>query len=153
MAESSSHNPSSPNSTPKEELVAELKNIQWELPAKLQALLVLVSLVKKQLKTLDSILSLLNKVTETLNPFATVVENTSGATTKDVPLVVQATASPAEGENNTTKDAKTKKIYIGKTGQLKSLQISKLVTYIWLNEERLYKLVLIEKKDGKLYMD
>ncbi|GJV14639.1 hypothetical protein Tco_1359962 [Tanacetum coccineum] len=85
-------------------LVAELKNIQWELPAKLQALLVLVSLVKKQLKTLDSILSLLNKVTETLNPFATVVENTSGATTKDVPLVVQATASPAEGENNTKDD-------------------------------------------------
>ncbi|GKC65924.1 hypothetical protein Tco_1098522 [Tanacetum coccineum] len=53
--------------------VAELKNIQWELPAE----------------------------------FATVVENASGATTKDVPSVGQATASPAEGEKNTTKDAET----------------------------------------------
>ncbi|GKC42211.1 hypothetical protein Tco_1059933 [Tanacetum coccineum] len=66
--------------------VTELKNIQWELPAELQALLVLV--------------------TKTLNGFATVVENASGATTKDVPSAGQATASPAEGENN-TKDAKT----------------------------------------------
>ncbi|GKE79950.1 hypothetical protein Tco_1549950 [Tanacetum coccineum] len=57
--------------------VAELKNIQWELP-----------------------------VTETLNRFATVVENASKATTKDVPSAGQATASPAEGEKN-TKDAKT----------------------------------------------
>ncbi|GKC55687.1 hypothetical protein Tco_1083285 [Tanacetum coccineum] len=87
--------------------VAELKNIQWELPAELQDLPVLVSLVQKQLKTLDSLPSLLNKVTKTLNTFVTVVENTLGATTKDVPLAVQATASPAEGENNTTKDAET----------------------------------------------
>ncbi|GKA29532.1 hypothetical protein Tco_0715777 [Tanacetum coccineum] len=59
--------------------VAELKNIQWELPAELQALPVL---------------------------FATMVENASGATTKDVPSAGQATASPAEGEKN-TKDAET----------------------------------------------
>ncbi|GJR64806.1 hypothetical protein Tco_0010871 [Tanacetum coccineum] len=66
-------------------LVAELKNIQWELPAKFQALPVLVSSVQQKLKTLDSLLSLLNKVTETLNRFATVVENASRAITKDVP--------------------------------------------------------------------
>ncbi|GJZ23176.1 hypothetical protein Tco_0560635, partial [Tanacetum coccineum] len=47
-------------------LVSELKNIQWELSAELQALPVLVSSVKKQLKTLDSLPSLLNKVTKTL---------------------------------------------------------------------------------------
>ncbi|GJX10817.1 hypothetical protein Tco_0200676 [Tanacetum coccineum] len=87
--------------------VAELKNIQWELPTELQALPVLVSSVQKQLKTLDSLPSLLNKVTETLNRFATVVENASEATTKDVPSAGQAIASPAEGEKNTTKDAKT----------------------------------------------
>ncbi|GJX19122.1 hypothetical protein Tco_0221799 [Tanacetum coccineum] len=86
--------------------VAELKNIQWELPAELQALPVLVSSVQKQLKTLDSLPSLLNKVTKTLNRFATVVENASEATTKDVPSAGQATASPAEGEKN-TKDAET----------------------------------------------
>ncbi|GKE94968.1 hypothetical protein Tco_1579823, partial [Tanacetum coccineum] len=38
--------------------------------------------------------------------FATVVENASEAMTKDVPLVGQAIASPAEGDKN-TKDAKT----------------------------------------------
>ncbi|GJW18939.1 hypothetical protein Tco_0026375 [Tanacetum coccineum] len=87
--------------------IKELKqhNIQWELPAELQALTVLVSLVQKQLKTLDSLPSLLNMVTETLNRFATMVENASKATTKDVPSAGQATASPAEGEKNTTKDA------------------------------------------------
>ncbi|GJR94864.1 retrovirus-related pol polyprotein from transposon TNT 1-94 [Tanacetum coccineum] len=87
--------------------VAELKNIKWELPAEFQALPVLVSSVKKKFKTLDSLPSLLNKVTETLNRFATVMENASGATTKDVPSAGQATTSPAEGEKNTTKDAET----------------------------------------------
>ncbi|GKB41193.1 hypothetical protein Tco_0886135, partial [Tanacetum coccineum] len=75
-----------------------------ELPAELQALPVLVSSVRKQLKTLDSLPSLLNKVTKTLNRFANVVENTLEATTKDVPSASQATALPAEGEKN-TKDA------------------------------------------------
>ncbi|GJX14875.1 hypothetical protein Tco_0206633 [Tanacetum coccineum] len=75
-----------------------MKNIQWELPADLEALPVLVSLV--------SLLCLLNKVTETLNKFANVVENASEATTKDVPSAGQATPSPAEGEKN-TKDAET----------------------------------------------
>ncbi|GJT08891.1 hypothetical protein Tco_0843353 [Tanacetum coccineum] len=59
--------------------VAELKNIQWELPT---------------------------EVTQTLDRFATVVENASRATTRDVPSAGQATASPAEGEKN-TKDAET----------------------------------------------
>nr|GEX14309.1 hypothetical protein [Tanacetum cinerariifolium] len=72
---------------------------------KLKALPVLVSLVQKQLKTLDSLPSLLNKVTETLNRFATVVKNASRATPKGVLSPGQATASPAEGEKNTTKDA------------------------------------------------
>ncbi|GJT42215.1 hypothetical protein Tco_0950930 [Tanacetum coccineum] len=86
--------------------VVELKNIQWELPAELRALPILVSSVQKELKTLDSLPNLLNKVTKTLNRFTTVVENASEATTKDVPSAGQATASPAKGENN-TKDAET----------------------------------------------
>ncbi|GJT20906.1 retrovirus-related pol polyprotein from transposon TNT 1-94 [Tanacetum coccineum] len=80
--------------------VVELKNIQWELPVELQALPALVSSVQ--------IPRLLSKVTETLNRFATVVENALEATTKVVPSAGQATASPAEGEKNTTKDAETK---------------------------------------------
>ncbi|GKF84280.1 hypothetical protein Tco_0249178, partial [Tanacetum coccineum] len=39
----------------------------------------------------------LNKVTKTLNRFATVVENASEAMTKDVPSAGQATTSPTEG--------------------------------------------------------
>nr|GEY68857.1 hypothetical protein [Tanacetum cinerariifolium] len=39
--------------------------------------------------------------------FATVAKNALEATTKDVPSAGQATASPTNGEKNTTKDAKT----------------------------------------------
>ncbi|GJZ24133.1 hypothetical protein Tco_0561592, partial [Tanacetum coccineum] len=45
--------------------------------------------------------NLLNKVTDTLNGFATMVENASRATTNGVPSVGQATASLAEREKNT----------------------------------------------------
>ncbi|GJY32967.1 hypothetical protein Tco_0417436 [Tanacetum coccineum] len=83
--------------------VIELKNIQWELPAEFLALPHLVYLVQEKLKTLDSLLSLLKKVTNNLIRFATLVENASGATTMGVPLVDKATDSPAEGE----KDADT----------------------------------------------
>ncbi|GKF79075.1 hypothetical protein Tco_0234643, partial [Tanacetum coccineum] len=65
--------------------VAELKNIQWELLAEFLVLPHLVSLVQEKLKTLDSLPSLLKKVTNTLNRFATLVENASGATTMGVP--------------------------------------------------------------------
>ncbi|GKF19703.1 hypothetical protein Tco_0068341, partial [Tanacetum coccineum] len=77
--------------------VVELKNIQWELPAEFQALPSQVSSVQEKLKTLDSLPSLLNKVTDTLNMFATMVENASGATRDNVPLAGQASTSPAEG--------------------------------------------------------
>nr|GEU61528.1 hypothetical protein [Tanacetum cinerariifolium] len=66
--------------------VAKLKNIQWKLPTKFLDLPSQISSIQKKLKTLDFLLSLLNKFTETLNRFATVVENASGAKTKNVPL-------------------------------------------------------------------
>ncbi|GJY04943.1 hypothetical protein Tco_0370883 [Tanacetum coccineum] len=72
-----------------------------ELPTEFLDLPSQISLVQKKLKTLDFLPTLLNKVTETLNRFATMVENASGATTKDVPSAGQATASPTEGEKNT----------------------------------------------------
>ncbi|GKA45618.1 hypothetical protein Tco_0738414 [Tanacetum coccineum] len=81
--------------------VAELKNIQWELPTEFLGFPSQISSVQKKLKMLDSLRSLLNKVTETLNRFATMVGNASGATTKDVPSAGQATTSPAKGEKNT----------------------------------------------------
>ncbi|GKB62034.1 hypothetical protein Tco_0918220 [Tanacetum coccineum] len=65
-----------------------------------------VSLVQEKLKILDSLPSLLHKVTDTLNRFATMVENASGATSMNVPSASKATTSPVEGEKN-TKDADT----------------------------------------------
>ncbi|GKA53195.1 hypothetical protein Tco_0746510 [Tanacetum coccineum] len=85
--------------------VAKLKNIQWELPAEFLVLPHLVSSVQEKLKTLDSLLSLLKKVTNTLNRFATLVENASRATTMGVPSADKATSSPAEGGGG--KDADT----------------------------------------------
>ncbi|GKA61765.1 hypothetical protein Tco_0761284 [Tanacetum coccineum] len=62
--------PTSLKSTQIQELideVAELKNIQWELPTKFLNLPTQVSLVQEKLKTLDSLPSLLHKVTAILN--------------------------------------------------------------------------------------
>ncbi|GJY91868.1 hypothetical protein Tco_0507650 [Tanacetum coccineum] len=87
-------------------LVAELKNIQWKPPTEFLNLPSQVSLVQEKLKTLDSLPSLLHKVTHTLNRFSTMVDNASGATSMNVPSTGQATASPTEGEKN-TKDAGT----------------------------------------------
>ncbi|GJT12153.1 hypothetical protein Tco_0859195 [Tanacetum coccineum] len=89
-------------------MVAEPKNIQWELPVEFLDLPSQVSLVHGKLKTLDSLLSLLNKVTDTLNRFSTMVKTASGAASKNVSSACQAIASPAEGAKNTnpaTRDA------------------------------------------------
>nr|GEW06801.1 hypothetical protein [Tanacetum cinerariifolium] len=89
--------------------VVELKNIQWELPAEILDLSHLISSVQETLKTLDSLPCLLNKLTNTLNKFATMVENASGATTADVPSAGKVTTSHVEGEKN-TKDYYNKKV-------------------------------------------
>nr|GEU54960.1 hypothetical protein [Tanacetum cinerariifolium] len=86
--------------------VAKLKTIQWELLSEFLDLPSHFFLVQEKLKALDSLPSLLNKVTKTLNKFATVVETASGATTENVSSARLATASPAQGEKN-TKDAET----------------------------------------------
>ncbi|GJS65010.1 hypothetical protein Tco_0679574 [Tanacetum coccineum] len=86
--------------------VAKVKSIQWEFPIEFLDLPSHVSLVQEKLMALDSLPSLLNKVTETLNRFATMVETASRATTAYVPSAGQASASPPEGEKN-TRDAET----------------------------------------------
>ncbi|GKD66569.1 hypothetical protein Tco_1308677, partial [Tanacetum coccineum] len=58
----------------------------------------------KKLQTLDSLLSLFHKMTDTLNRFSTMMDNASGATSMNVPSVGQATTLPAEGEKNTKDD-------------------------------------------------
>ncbi|GKB79630.1 reverse transcriptase domain-containing protein [Tanacetum coccineum] len=57
--------------------VAELKTLQWEFPREFLCLPRQVSSVQENLKTLDALPSLLKKVTNTLNRFATIVENAS----------------------------------------------------------------------------
>ncbi|GJR66767.1 hypothetical protein Tco_0012832 [Tanacetum coccineum] len=86
--------------------VVELKNIQWKPPTEFLNFPSQISLVQEKLKTLDSLPSLLHKVTYTLNRFSTMVDSASGATSMNVPSAGQATALPAEGERN-TKDAGT----------------------------------------------
>ncbi|GKE47637.1 hypothetical protein Tco_1478895, partial [Tanacetum coccineum] len=71
-----------------------------ELPTEFLNLPHLVSSVQEKLKTLDSLLGLLNKVTNTLNRFATLVGNTSRATTIGVPSADKATALLAKGEKD-----------------------------------------------------
>ncbi|GKB94943.1 hypothetical protein Tco_0981080 [Tanacetum coccineum] len=70
-----------------------------ELPAEFLDLPSQVS--SEKLKTLDSLPSILNKVTDTLNRFSTMVETASGAVSKNVPSTGQATVSSAEGKKNT----------------------------------------------------
>ncbi|GKB48030.1 hypothetical protein Tco_0898783 [Tanacetum coccineum] len=80
--------------------VAELKTLQWELPAEFLAVPSQVEMVQAKLKTLDALPSLLNKVTNALNQFAQAI--TSKKTRGDsVPSAGQAGTQPAEGEKNT----------------------------------------------------
>ncbi|GJR85311.1 hypothetical protein Tco_0209322 [Tanacetum coccineum] len=85
--------------------VAELNKLKLEVPAGLLVLPGQVSSIIAQLtklKTLDTLPSLLNKVTNALNRFAQVIESALQTTgEKSVPLVCQAGFHPAEGENNT----------------------------------------------------
>ncbi|GJU92085.1 hypothetical protein Tco_1304508 [Tanacetum coccineum] len=93
--------------------VIELKNIQWELLVEFLDLPSQVSLVQEKLKTFP-LPSLLNKVTETLNSLATIVENASRATDKSVASTVLTTASHTKGEKNTnpaTKDVETTNLH------------------------------------------
>nr|GEV52897.1 putative ribonuclease H-like domain-containing protein [Tanacetum cinerariifolium] len=68
------------------------------LDKKFQALPSQVSSVQEKLKTLDSLPSQLNKVTDTLNRYATIVENASRAACNSAG---KATVSPIEEEKNT----------------------------------------------------
>nr|GEW60577.1 hypothetical protein [Tanacetum cinerariifolium] len=79
------------------ELHGDLKEIPTKLENFTSTIFSLTS--QEKLKTLDSLLSLLNKVADTLNRFSTVVENASGATCNNVPSAGKATASPTRGKN------------------------------------------------------
>ncbi|GJT71864.1 hypothetical protein Tco_1031150 [Tanacetum coccineum] len=92
------------NGSKEEEGLAKLKNIYWELPLEFLNLPSQVSLVEEKLKILDSLPSLLHKVTDTLNRFATMVENASRATSMNVPSAGKVIASPTEVEKNTKDD-------------------------------------------------
>nr|GEV91186.1 putative reverse transcriptase domain-containing protein [Tanacetum cinerariifolium] len=71
--------------------VAKLKNIQWKPPAEFLNLPSQVSSVQEKLKTLDSLPSLLHKITHILNSFSTMADNASGAPSMNVPSADVAT--------------------------------------------------------------
>nr|GEV18381.1 hypothetical protein [Tanacetum cinerariifolium] len=76
--------------------VAELKTLQWKLPADFLALPSQVSSVQAKLKTLDALTSLLNKVTDNLNMFAHIMEIASPkAGDTNVPSTGKADAEKA----------------------------------------------------------
>ncbi|GKE45867.1 hypothetical protein Tco_1473151, partial [Tanacetum coccineum] len=77
----------------------ELPGDLEEIPSKLETFTSTIS-IQEKLETLDSLPCLLKKVTNTLNRFATLVENASGATSTGVPSADKATTSPAEGEKD-----------------------------------------------------
>ncbi|GKE57299.1 hypothetical protein Tco_1496484 [Tanacetum coccineum] len=90
-----------------QELKKHVRNMEIELPGdlneiptKLETFTSTIS-IQEKLKTLDALPSISNKVTNTLNRFANVVENASRATGKSVPSTGKAGASPAEGKKNT----------------------------------------------------
>ncbi|GKD12212.1 hypothetical protein Tco_1196619 [Tanacetum coccineum] len=71
----------------------ELPRDLLEIPTKLETFTSIISSLSSQ--TLDSLPSLLHKVTNTLKRFSTIVYNASGATNMHVPSAGQAAASPA----------------------------------------------------------
>ncbi|GKF76755.1 hypothetical protein Tco_0229225 [Tanacetum coccineum] len=85
--------------------VADIKNLQLELLAEFLALSRQVTSIKVQmskLKVLDTLLSLLNRVTESLDMFAQARESASHkAGDQSVPSAGQACTHPAEGDMNT----------------------------------------------------
>ncbi|GJT91711.1 hypothetical protein Tco_1080556 [Tanacetum coccineum] len=100
------------------ELKQHIKDMEIELPrdlkdilSKLETFTSTIS-VQEKLKTLDSLPGLLKKVTNTLNRFATLVENTSGATPAGVPLADKASASPAKGEKDVDTNLKNELVDI-----------------------------------------
>ncbi|GJU27754.1 hypothetical protein Tco_1166375 [Tanacetum coccineum] len=80
--------------------VAELKTLQWELPAEFLTIPTQVEKVQAKLKTLDALPSLLNKVTYVLNQFAQAIASKKTEDTR-IPLAGQAGTQPAEGEKYT----------------------------------------------------
>ncbi|GJS34984.1 hypothetical protein Tco_0533366 [Tanacetum coccineum] len=111
--------------------VAELKTLKWELLAKFLALPSQISSVQAKLQTFDTLLSLLNKVANTLTRFTSIIKNASHtAKGKGVPSVGPTTPSPAEGEKNTnpaTKDAETRNLH--NELMLKRRESSKIINY------------------------
>ncbi|GKD54714.1 hypothetical protein Tco_1288101 [Tanacetum coccineum] len=81
--------------------VADLKTLQWELPAKFLSLPVQVASVQAKLKTLDALPCLFLNVTQALNKFAQVLNFASSkAGDQNVLSAGQADTLPAKREKN-----------------------------------------------------
>ncbi|GKC34641.1 hypothetical protein Tco_1047025 [Tanacetum coccineum] len=72
---------------------AELKKHIWELPKEFLALPGQISSIQTPIKTLEALLCIFHKVTDTLNRFASILH----AHNKGVPSAGKSTTSPVEG--------------------------------------------------------
>nr|GEY28763.1 hypothetical protein [Tanacetum cinerariifolium] len=100
--------------------VAELKTLQWKLTAEFLVLPSQVSSVQEKLKTLDTLPSPLNKVTDTLNKFSNIMQNALQKTEdKSVPSVGQADVHVEFKAPNTSSNAE-KMVSQGKNPEAKS---------------------------------
>ncbi|GJS96347.1 hypothetical protein Tco_0803315 [Tanacetum coccineum] len=125
-----------------------------ELPSKFTELSREIKELKKheKLKTLDSLQSLLNKVTDTLNRFSTMVENASGAACNNVPSAGKSTTSPTKGEKNTnsaTRDAEQTNLH----NELVNLLGIDIVTQYYnkkLLYDKYYDKMLKRRKSSKI---
>ncbi|GJW44146.1 retrovirus-related pol polyprotein from transposon TNT 1-94 [Tanacetum coccineum] len=124
----------------------ELPSDLNDIPTKLETFTSTVSSLMSQ--TLDSLPSLLNKVTNTLTRYASIMKNAS----KGVPSTGPTTASPAEGEKNTnpaTKDTDTTNLH----NELIDLLGIDIVTQYYNKEllyEKYYDKMLKRRKSSKI---
>ncbi|GKF53963.1 hypothetical protein Tco_0160873, partial [Tanacetum coccineum] len=88
--------------------VAELKNIKWKLPTEFLNLPSQVSSVQEKLHTLDSLPSLLHKVTNTLNMFSTMVKGLKRQKEAETVRNRQETGKRQRDKSKSEKSAKDK---------------------------------------------
>nr|GEV36718.1 hypothetical protein [Tanacetum cinerariifolium] len=89
------------------ELKQHVKDMEIKLPGDLKEIPAKMETFTSTISSLTSKVAKLKNIQwELLAEFTTMVENASGATTKNVPSAGQPTASPAKGEKNTN-DAET----------------------------------------------
>nr|GEW66303.1 hypothetical protein [Tanacetum cinerariifolium] len=133
--------------------VAELKTLQWELPAKFLFVPLQVEMVQAKLKTLDALPCLLNKVINSLNQFAQAI--TSKKTRGDsVPSGKKALSLEEAMKESTESDSDNNETHLSismvESSRIKKVKKFDFVTedgkHIYLTEEQINQQKKIEEE-------